>query len=100
MDSGSNGDVAGGLANIRWRRRTVWWLFYVYVPVVGLVYAVSRSNEVTQWVALGWLAVFAFAAAYAGFSKCPGCGKTFNVMWCLTNSGTGQCRHCDLRLSA
>src|SRR5204862_168519 len=53
-------------------------VFFLYIPVVGVVFAISRSEQVAMGLAFAWMALYAFAGIRVGVSKCPRCGRRFH----------------------
>lgn len=93
-----SGAIAKGLEEIRRRRRSVWIVFFLYFPVVGVAFAISQSEHVAMGVAFAWAALYLFAGIRVDVSKCPRCGRRFHRKRYFANPWSGKCLHCGLRL--
>ncbi len=87
-----------GLEEIRRRRRLVFVVFLLYIPVVIITFFVFRSDQFTVWVALAWMALCAVTIIRASLSRCPRCGKHYHYKRPTSNPWTRKCLHCGLRL--
>src|SRR5437660_11738437 len=98
MSIGTESDVAVGLDEIRRRRRTVWLVFFGYVPIVTLIWFATHSDRLAIGAAAVWMALFALVIIRLGVSKCPRCGKRFHQTWYWHNPFTSSCLHSGLKL--
>jgi hypothetical protein len=91
-------DVIGeGLEEIRRRRRFVWIVFFLFIPVVLLAH-VLFGDLVARYVGLSWMGLFAFVGMRVGWSRCPSCGERFHSTGYWHNPWTQKCLHCRLHL--
>jgi ABC-type Na+ efflux pump permease subunit len=115
MQSDAENIITAGLATIRRKRRFVWIIFFLYLPAVMLFGFILRSllhsyfpkdteSSLMMGVALFWMALFTFAIYRASFSKCPRCGKNFNIIikhrWSVgfCNPFARSCLNCGLKM--
>jgi len=81
--------------HIRLHRLIAGILLLLLIPVVGIV----ESYKLPRFIILFWTAIFLSYMIFAGFVRCPKCGKFFffkydglylkNNWWFIDN-----CRHC------
>jgi hypothetical protein len=92
-----------GLARIRARRRRVWLVFFLYIPVVLVVYFVvylaGAPFEVVPATAIAWMLLYAVVIFMAGYSRCPRCHGYFHIrrFW-WHNPFARSCLNCRLPL--
>ena len=72
--------------------------YLLFVPFVGAVYAVSRSEAAVWYFGITWLLLCAVSVGVVGVSRCPRCGHTFHLTAILANPFTRRCLHCSLSL--
>lgn len=90
--------IASGLEDIRRRRRVVWIVFFLYLPVVALADLIF-TNAVAPYVAGFWMAVFGISGFRVWSSRCPRCGERFHTTNWWHNCWTRRCLHCQLSVN-
>src|SRR5215203_5743947 len=86
-----------GLHRIRIRRRCVWIVFLLFIPVCLLAVRLF-GEKAGPYAALFWMAVFAAIVLRVDLSKCPRCGNRFHATEFWHNPWARKCMHCRLRL--
>lgn len=100
MNCGKNGEgeFGRGLRSIRRRRRYVWGIIAVYLPVMWGALRVSSFHAAS--IAFGvWLLLLCICVFAAALCRCPACGNYFH-MHGLTLLFCRRCLHCNLHLNA
>jgi hypothetical protein len=86
-----------GLHRIRVRRRCLWIVFLLYIPVCLLAVRLFGENA-GLYSALFCMLVFMVAVLRVDFSRCPRCGNRFHATDFWHNPWARKCMHCRLRL--
>lgn len=102
MEESATEDFASyraGLSSIRKRRRYLWALIIVYLPMMWLAQKVTGSFNGAMPVFGVWCVLLIVAVSFLAVVKCPRCGNLFHVNG-MTMLVLRRCLHCQLRLDA
>jgi len=86
--------------DLRKRRNILWIIFFAWLPLAGLVAALSRTwlkaPVLAVAAAVVWLVAYAASAWWFASFKCPRCGRRFHVKGWWQNPFANRCLHCGL----
>jgi hypothetical protein len=88
-----------GLGKIRKRRRFLWGVILVYLPVMWTTLRLTGSFNVTAAVFVVWIILLCIFATVAACARCPRCGNYFH-MHGMTLLYLRKCLHCQLHINA
>ena len=93
-------DYSESWREYRRRRNFLLFVFFGYVPIVGLVAVVTMRLFGTTTpafvAAFTWMALYVIAGIRFQRFKCPRCGKWFLAKWWYHNMYARKCVHCGL----
>lgn len=84
-----------GLRRIQRRRRLLWGLLLLFLPVCLLVLVIAGTGP-SEWVALTFMASFAMIALWTSFARCPRCEHLFHWRDSFVNPWSQRCGNCGL----
>jgi hypothetical protein len=87
-----------GLVQILKRRYWVWGWFFA--AILAACVGGPLLGERFGLLMIGWAAVWIALILRHAFSRCPRCGRLFNMNWEIGNPFTQRCLNCGLELHA
>jgi hypothetical protein len=83
---------------MRFRRAWVWCWCLGYLPAMCGGNALFGGRVLP--LAIGWLVAWVGLMLSHSLSRCPRCGRLFNMSWMMSNPFTSRCLNCGLQLCA
>lgn len=91
--------IRRGLVQVRGRRRFLWSVLLVYLPLMWTTQKITHSFKGSLPVFFAWCVLLVAAMAFSAVVKCPRCGNYFHVHG-ITLLYLRRCLHCQLHVTA
>ena len=90
--------IVDKLRRLRSLKLVLWAITLTFAPVVGLAGMFTGSKTILIFMIVIYVAFFLLVALVITFTRCPKCGRLFNLSLTWSNPWVRRCLHCGLKL--